>query len=85
MEGAKEQRSDIKTLLDKHEEDIQKVKEDLQKFYDKKNQMREDYFQLKMEFELERDEVYHAEWVAREKQKLIDNQKFRQEKIEARK
>lgn len=85
MEEARTQRDDIKQQLDKYEADIQKVKDDLQTLYDKKNAMREEYFKAKLEFELERDEVYHSEWIAKEKQRLIDREKQRLERIEARK
>ena len=85
MEEAKEQRLDIKSQLDKYEEDIQKVKEDLQTLYDKKNLIREEYFQTKLEFELERDEIYQQEWIVKQKQRILDNEKYRLEKIESRK
>lgn len=34
---------------------------------------------------MEKDQIYHSEWIAKEKQKLIDRERQRQERIEARK
>ena len=85
MEEAREKRADIKEQLDKYEEDIQKVKEDLNKLYTKKNEIREQYYQTKLEYEIERDEIHQAEYIAKEKQRLIDREAQKKERIEARK
>lgn len=85
MEEAREKRADIKEQLDKYEEEIQKVKEDLNKLYAKKTEIREQYYKTKLEFEIERDELHLADYIAREKQRLIDREQYKKERIEAKK
>jgi chromosome segregation ATPase len=75
----------LKQQIDKYEEDIQKVKEELQALYDKKNTVREHYFKEKLEFELEKAEIYHAEWIAKEKNRLIEREQAKLRRIEERK
>jgi hypothetical protein len=36
--------------------------------------VREAYFKAKLEFELEKDEIYHAEWILKEKNRLIERE-----------
>jgi len=38
-----------------------------------------------MEFEIEKDEVYQAEWIAKEKQKIADLSEHKKRRIEERK
>ena len=68
MDEAKEQRQDIKQQLDKFEEDIQKVKADLDRLFDRKNETREEYFKAKLEYEIQKDQIAHAEWIKRQKE-----------------
>lgn len=82
---AKEQRADLKEQLDKYQEEIDKVKEDLQKLYDQKNEAKEEYYKNKLEWEIEKDEIYHNEWIAKKKQELIDREARKKEIIEERK
>ena len=85
LEDAKEVKDDIKQQLDKYETDIQKLKEDLQKHFSKKDELREEYFKNRLEYELENDAIRHAEWIAREKAYLLEREQRKQEKIAARK
>lgn len=85
MEDAKEQRQDIKQSLDKYEEDIQKVKNDLNKLFDRKNEVREEFFKAKLEYEIQKDEISHAEWIKRQKEQLVEREKEKAERIAARK
>ena len=57
----------------------------MQKLYSQKNQVREDYFQAKLEFEIEKDAIHHSDWIAKEKQRIAEREKQRLERIEARK
>jgi hypothetical protein len=43
------------------------VKELVQSLYAKKDELREEYFKNKLDYELEHDEVKHAEWIANSK------------------
>lgn len=85
MEEAKEHRQDIKQMLDKYEEDIQKVKDDLNKLFDRKNEVREEFFKAKLEFEIQKDEISHAEWIKRQKEQLAEREKEKAERVAARK
>lgn len=53
--------------------------------YDRKNETREEYFKAKLEFEIQRDEIYHVEKLAKQKQQFIDRERQKVERIEARK
>ena len=39
----------------------------MQILYSKKDELREEYFKNKLDYELEHEEVRHAEWVANQK------------------
>lgn len=47
--------------------------------------MREAYFKAKLEYELEKDEIYHAEWIVKEKNRLIEREQAKIRRIEERK
>ena len=85
IEEAKEQRQDIKQQLDKFEADIVKIKEDLEKLYAQKNTVKEEYYKNKLEFETEKDEIYNLEWMAKEKQRILDFETEKVRRIEVRK
>lgn len=85
MEDAKEQRQDIKQQLDKFEEDIQKVRADLDKLFDRKDETREEYFKAKLDYEIQKDQIAHAEWIKRQKEQLAEREKLKAERIEAKK
>lgn len=57
----------------------------MQKLYSQKDQIREEYYKNKLEYEIEKDEIFHYEWMAKEKQRLVDREKQKTERIEARK
>lgn len=57
----------------------------MQTLFDKKNECREAYFKSKLEYEIEKDEIYHAEWIARELEKIIEREKAKIRRIEERK
>ena len=43
------------------------------------------YYKSKLEFEIENDEIYHVEWIARQKQKLISQEEHKKIRQEERK
>lgn len=81
----REQRSDVKQQLDKFQADIDKIKEQIQELQDKKYETKEAYYKEKYEYDLERAEISQIEWMAKEKQRIIDQEQYKQKKIEERK
>ena len=61
LEEAKGLRDDVKQQIEKIDEDIAKTKEELSKVYARKDELREDYFKAKLEFEIELEEIRHVE------------------------
>jgi len=47
--------------------------------------MREAYYKDKLEYEIESDEIKHNEWIANQKQRFIDREEQKKQRIEARK
>ena len=65
LEEAKDHRDDIKLQLDKFEDNITNQKELLQKLYTSKDEMREEHFKARFEFEIEADAIRQNEWIIR--------------------
>lgn len=63
LDDAKEQRDDIRQQLDKFEEDIAKIKEDIAKMVQSKQQLKEEFYQAKFEYEVENEEIRYSEWI----------------------
>jgi hypothetical protein len=61
------------------------VKEELNELFKKKDVLREAYYKDKLEFEIQKDEVNHIEWMTRQKQYFIDREENRKKRIEERK
>lgn len=61
------------------------MKEDLNKLFSKKHDIKEQYYKTKLEHSLERIQINHAEYIAREKQRLIDREALKKERIAQRK
>jgi chromosome segregation ATPase len=80
-----DQRDDVKDKLTKFDDDITLLKADLQKVFDLKDATREEHFKNRYEYQIEQDEIKYAERIAREKQRLIDAEKLKQERIAAQK
>jgi hypothetical protein len=57
----------------------------LQACYTKKDEIKEAYFKDKLEYEIEKNEISHLEWLARQKQTLIDREEGKKRRIEERK
>lgn len=57
----------------------------MQAIYNQKDQLREEYHKAKLEFEIENDEIKHFEHLARVKETLLNREKAKQERMEARK
>lgn len=47
--------------------------------------MREQFYKERLEYEIESQEQYHFEWIAREKLRLLENEKHKQERLTVRK
>jgi len=75
----------VKDKLARFDDDITLLKADLQKVFDLKDATREEHFKNRYEFQIEQDEVRYAERIAREKQRLVDAEKLKQERINAKK
>lgn len=80
-----EVRTDVREKQDKLEVDIQKIKEQIQESYDKKYEIREAYYKGKLEFDIEKAEISQNEWMANQKQRIIEHEEYKQTKIEERK
>jgi hypothetical protein len=57
----------------------------LNKIHEKKNEERELYYKAKLEYELESDIIYHSDWIAKEKARLIEREEYKKKVIEERK
>ena len=57
----------------------------MQACYAKKDEIKEDYFKNKLEYEIEKNEISHLEWLAKQKQNLIDREDAKRKRIEERK
>ena len=57
----------------------------MQKHYDKKEEIREEYYKNKLEFETELDQIRHVERIAKEKIRLIEFEESRKQRLEAKK
>lgn len=53
--------------------------------YDKKDETREAFYKAKYEYDLEKAEIGQIEWMMKEKQRIIDQEEYKQRKIEERK
>lgn len=71
--------------LNKFNDQITKIEEDIGKIHAQKDEARENYYKAKLEYELEADEIYHKEQVARRKQQLVEREEYRKKIIEERK
>ncbi|MFS8160017.1 MAG: hypothetical protein ACMG6E_07365 [Candidatus Roizmanbacteria bacterium] len=85
FEDAKSLRADLQEQIDKFEEQYQQKKEELNKLYEKKNLDKEAYYQAKLEYEIESDEIYHADWIAKEKARIVERDEYKKRQAEERK
>ena len=53
--------------------------------YTKKDEVREQYYKDKLEYEIENDQIRHAEWISNQKQRLIEKEEYKKKRIEERK
>ena len=67
MDIVNSQRKDVYEKKDELEAEIGKIKEKLEEIYKEKDEERERYFQAKLDYENEYDQVKYAEWIQREK------------------
>ena len=85
LDDAKEQREDIKSQLDKFEEDIAKVKEEIGNLVQKKQEIKEVYYQSKYDYEIENEAVRYSDWLQKQKTYILEQDKRKQERLNARK
>lgn len=70
--------------LDKFSAEIEKQKADLKEIYSQKDEVREEYYKTKFEYEVENDEIKHFEHIVRVKETLGLRDQQRQERLAAR-
>ena len=63
MDIVNSQRKDVYEKKDELEAEIGKIKEKLEEIYKEKDEERERYFQAKLDYENEYDQVKYAEWI----------------------
>jgi len=67
----------VKDKLAKFDDEITLTKAELQKTFDLKDSTREEHFKARYEYQIQNDEIKYAEKIAREKQRLVDNEKHK--------
>lgn len=72
METIKENQQDVKGEADKVSKDIDKLTQDLSNLFDKKDQRREDYWHARYDYEIQREEIVHIEWMQKQKERVIN-------------
>lgn len=85
QDDAREQREDIKKELDKFNEDIDKQREELNKVFANKDALREEFFKARYEFEVEQDLLRHIDQITKDKERLVNKEKAKEERLQARK
>ena len=78
-------RDDLRADVQKFEDQIQSIKEEINTQFEKKNELKEDYYKGKLEYEIEFDEIRHKEWISREKIWIIEQEESRVKRLEERK
>lgn len=71
--------------MDKFEEQIQAQKEELSSLHTRKDELREEYFKGRLEYEIQMDAIRHAEWISYEKQRLVERESRKAARLEERK
>ena len=71
--------------LDKFEDDITKIKEDVTLLVDKKQQVKEDYYEARYEHEVEAESIKYSEWIVKIKAQKAEYEKKKIEQLNARK
>ena len=85
QDDSKAQQTDKNTQIKAYDDEIDKIFQDLQALYTKKDEIREEYFKNCYEFELERDKIKYAEWIRNTKQNKVEYEEKKKKLIEEKK
>lgn len=82
MEVVKDDKSDIKDQADKITKQIEAHDEEITKHFNMKRETSDEYYKNKYDFEVQREEVNHIQWLAMQKEKVQQRDKDREVMIE---
>jgi multidrug efflux pump subunit AcrA (membrane-fusion protein) len=75
----------LQVIADVNEEDIAKVKEEIGNLVQKKQEIKEVYYQSKYDYEIENEAVRYSDWLQKQKTYILEQDKRKQERLNARK
>lgn len=85
INAANANNTDLKEKQDEIQKVIDKKRDEIDKIYKEKDEVREKHYKDKLEYEIQRDQVKHAEWVQRKVQKLKDDEEWNKKRAEEKK
>ena len=84
MEQTNAEKNETLAAADKIQEQIEACDQELNALYSKKDEKREAYWKGRYDFKLQREQIMHIEWMQRQKDKVLQNVAFKQEREEER-
>jgi hypothetical protein len=69
---------------DKVSKDIDKLGQDMSDLFEQKDQKREEFWKARFEFEIQKEEIAHIEWMVRQKDKVINRESEQKQLVEER-
>ena len=85
LELTNAEKDETKAQADKITEQINAVEEELTALYALKDQKREEYWKKRYDFKMQQNKIEHINWMQRQKDKVVQNEAYKQEREEERK
>lgn len=84
MESIRETQQDVKGEADKVSKDIDKLSQDLSDLFEQKDVKREEYWKARFDFEIQKEEIAHIEWMHRQKERVLNRESEQKQLVEER-
>lgn len=80
FEESKNLKETNKEVFEELEQKVQVIKEAIAKIFEKKNQVKEEFYHAKFDYEVEQDEIRHIEYLIRKKEKLVKDEEYKKKR-----
>lgn len=74
METIKENQQETKGESDKISKEIDRLTQDISDLFEQKDNKRELYWKARYDFEMQREEILHIEWMTKQKERVINRE-----------
>lgn len=74
METIKENQQETKGEADKISKEIDKLTQDVSDLFEQKDTKREEYWHARYDFEMQREEILHIEWMTKQKERVLNRE-----------